>query len=230
MFNVRWSEAGSQYEQALSLSPADVEVLASVSRYKLFLGEYAEATELARRALDLDPNSTFARVNLSVSLGLAGDGGAALELWREAISLQPTSALYHTNIGVTYASLGNEAEAFRELQLGERLRGRAPGGTLAARIAFTYSQIGRPDDAARLFSGFEERILNGGSAAVADWVIAYLAVGENDKALEQLTTMADNRVPFTSNGYWLVMTNSIGSPILDQPEFVEVRSRLGFRE
>ena len=58
-----------------------------------------------------------------------------------------------------------------------------------------------------------------------------MGVGDYERALEALNRLADQEGPdkgsvlfgWFKNNYW-------GDPILDQPEFVEVRSRLGFRE
>jgi hypothetical protein len=63
----------------------------------------------------------------------------------------------------------------------------------------------------------------------ATWALAYLAIGEQERALEWLNTAAENRIP--DGGFmvlWWLRANAFSDPVLEQPEFVEVRSRLGF--
>ncbi len=63
------------------------------------------------------------------------------------------------------------------------------------------------------------------------WALGYLAVGENEQALAALHRTIENPAlvsepfPFT-----FMRHNDWTDPVLEQPEFLEVRSRLGFRE
>ena len=61
------------------------------------------------------------------------------------------------------------------------------------------------------------------------WVWANLGIGENEEALRLLNTIADAPGPQDSIWRVAVIRNLSDDPILDQPEFVEVRRRLGFR-
>ena len=62
----------------------------------------------------------------------------------------------------------------------------------------------------------------------------HLAVGNYDQALEWLRVAADKieNQELDAGYYYIVIirANPLSDPILDQPEFAEVRSRLGFRE
>ncbi len=63
------------------------------------------------------------------------------------------------------------------------------------------------------------------------WVLAYLGIGDTKEALRWLISAADNKEP--ENG-WIdlqrIKLNSYSDPVLDEPDFLEVRRRLGFRE
>ena len=65
----------------------------------------------------------------------------------------------------------------------------------------------------------------------ANWALAYLALGEHEEALRWLTTAADNRI---ADAGWRnleeLASNNRADPVLDRPEFVEVRDRLGFTD
>ena len=81
----------------------------------------------------------------------------------------------------------------------------------------------------RLFTRLEA-LANDYNIGSATWASAYLAIGEEERALEWLIAAAENQMP--DEGFsmlWNLRANTFGNPILDQPEFVEVRNRLGFR-
>ena len=67
-----------------------------------------------------------------------------------------------------------------------------------------------------------------------DWALAHLAIGDEERTLEWLNRDAEKvEANEPDVGYWsllYVTENIFADPILDQPEFVAVRSRLGFRE
>ncbi len=76
-----------------------------------------------------------------------------------------------------------------------------------------------------------EMAAGGGRIGPAQWALVHLAAGNIDQALDWLNTAAENRLPV--GGFFITAlkkANLFSDPILDQPEFVEVRSRLGFRE
>ena len=63
------------------------------------------------------------------------------------------------------------------------------------------------------------------------WALLYLAIDDQRQALYWLADAADNPQPYESHVVlmWLKI-NIWQDPVLDQPEFVAVRSRLGFQE
>ncbi len=65
-----------------------------------------------------------------------------------------------------------------------------------------------------------------------NWAIAYLGVGDHKRALDWLKLAAESRNPGEGgvNVTTMLARNAWSDSILNQPEFVEVRSRLGFRE
>jgi len=87
--------------------------------------------------------------------------------------------------------------------------------------AYAYGRVRRREDANRLFKRLEE-------TAAAAWVIGYLAIEDDKQALYWLNLAAEKREPYEA--YFALIglkTNWFSDPILDQPEFVAVRSRLG---
>ena len=96
--------------------------------------------------------------------------------------------------------------------------------------AYLYGLLGFEDEASRFFDLF---------AAVAsrqpegfvdpeDWVWVYIGVGDWDKVLEYMKlTIAQAENGFRSGDALALANNRDRIPELDQPEFVELRKRLG---
>lgn len=90
-----------------------------------------------------------------------------------------------------------------------------------AQVAIAYAAAGRQDDAERIFAAFEESA-NSSPVGDAVWTMAYLAVGDHQRALERLESAVMERVftdlPWLSaldSNYWNISQ-------LDEPEFREL--------
>lgn len=161
----------------------------------------------------------------------AGRFDSAAAALRPAIELDPVNAHYYFDLGVIAAIQGDNAEASRQLAVAETIWLDDPPtpGNLAF-VTYGYGRLGRSEDAQRLFtllqSETEDDPVNDGI-----WALAYMGIGEYDQALALLRTLSDRNLSADSAFFfnWFV-TNILQDPMLDQPEFVEVRSRLGFRE
>ncbi len=137
-------------------------------------------------------------------------------------------------IGLQEAILDNPEAALVELRVVEELEPN-PSAFIRSLTAYIYGRIGRSDDARRLFDRFQEVANENGSSNMSlasDHVLASLAIGDQAEALKWLEAIADSPGPETGTFPFkaAIVWNHHSDPILDQPEFVEVRSRLGFRE
>ena len=93
-----------------------------------------------------------------------------------------------------------------------------------ARFAYLHGLLGHDEAASQYFSEIEaaatEVKLRPGT-----WAYAFLAIRDEQQALRWLNVAADE-----GTGGLGLEHNIYSDPILDQREFVEVRSRLGFGE
>ena len=134
---------------------------------------------------------------------------------------------------------GNDADAEEALGIAESLvlqyKARLDGNLAffaseLALVAYGYAQIGLREDALRLFDEIDSvatdyHVYSGSRAA------SYLAIGNSEQALYWLNQAADSPVyDYGTEALILIKGNILSDPILDRPEFLEVRSRLGFRE
>jgi len=62
----------------------------------------------------------------------------------------------------------------------------------------------------------------------AAWALAYLAVDDLENALLSLTRAADQGSAGEDISAATITFNMLSAPVLEQPEFLELRRRLGF--
>jgi len=226
----RWAEAEESFERALRASPNDARVLGGYSWFKSFSGEHATAFQLGLRAMELDPDRAGSHRGLGFVLLRSRQPDAAVAVLRDAIRLNPRSALAHMFLGHAEAALGNGAEALNELRHSERLGADNPPLVLIAETAYGYAQLGRREDVVRRFNELEA-IPPDTQVGAGSWALAYLALGEYDKVLDWLRVAVekiDNREP--DEGFYNLMfikSNIYFDPILDEPRFQELLSRIG---
>jgi predicted nucleic acid-binding protein len=100
-------------------------------------------------------------------------------------------------------------------------------------MAYGYATAGRHEDAMRWFDRIEE---SAGRRAVGAgvWAFAYLAIGDEERALDWLTkavTKIENHE--LDEGHYDLMeikVNIANDPVLEQPRFVALRDRIGVLE
>ena len=113
------------------------------------------------------------------------------------------------------------------------MKGQVLGGTGTnnlVRLGRQFDLHGFEQDAAELLTEFEKRTQNSRVPA-AGRVYEYLLRGDESEALRWLERAAEDPQPYI--GFAIVMGLSLNEdqdPILDKPEFVEVRNRLGFTD
>ena len=228
--NWRAVEARTAYERARESSPNDSNVLLSYAEFNSFTGQHERAIRLAQRAVELDPTGQSSLNSLVWAHSFAGDSDTAVLVSREAVRASPTNTRAQTGLALLEVALGNDAQAETETRLGEALALNSNVLFHALRVAYSYARLGLRDDAARVLERIDEMTTD---LRVPGIILAWiqLARGDEQGALNSLRRAAENRQPY--DAYVITArfkANTFNDPILDRPEFVEVRSRLGFRE
>jgi TolB-like protein/Tfp pilus assembly protein PilF len=226
----RWPEALEAFESALELSPNDPIILADFGWLNSFRGAHRESLRMAERRLELEPGVASAYSSLGFTHAAMGNVEAAASAHRQALLLNPTEFPARQHLGVMQALLGNGGAAEAEFRTLEGQFGGKLPLVLLPELAMGYSMIGLDDDARRLvdeiLSIAEQREVGAGTVAMA-----YLAVGERDKAIAQLqiaVDRAERREP--DGGFFSLMiikNNVIQNAILEEPQFRDLRARLG---
>ncbi len=227
-----WREEAtrSAFARALELSPNDPEVLIELSWFHAFAQEPEEAIRLGQRAVELDPNNSDLWQRLGVVYLMTGQRDAALSAIEKAIAANPANAVSYIMQAPDLVAQGRTADALAGLRTVELLAGDSLPGFSLGQLAVAYALSGSAVDARRIFDQIaamaeEKRI------GAFSWAFAYLAIGDQAAALATLNDAAENKVPDEGAIFLpFIRNNTYNVPMLEQPEFVEVRQRLGFTD
>jgi TolB-like protein len=222
-----WTEADAALEQVYELT-SDSEY--NATWFRSWAGEEAQARMIGERQVDLNPLDWSSHFTLGVVLNYAGDYAAAIEALENGIALSPSLSLQHSWLGLTHIALGNSDDGARELALAEQLLGQNRSIVSLLDIAYGYGRIGDEDNARRLFQEIIAAVDSGQDIGTGGMALAQAAIGEYDQTLDWLRRGADRAANHEQDaGFYSLMNlklNFSNDPILEQPEFVEVRSRL----
>ena len=133
-------------------------------------------------------------------------------------------------LGLVEAARGNHAEALNNLRFAEELSRGIPSADVMSHLAYGYGRIGQREDAIRMFSQIES-VATEFHVGAASWALAYLGIGDEDRALESLEAASDGTRG--GEGYTaltFLAGNAFGDPVLEQRRFAEARRRLGLRD
>jgi len=220
----RWrrAEAEAAFARAYELTPNDTEVLNWYSYFYLLTDQFDAAIDMALRAVELDPEGSIRELADAYFFAGRFDAAAAIHVERLADD-NPFRGGYQSYAEIE-AARGNSAVALENLAIQETL---GMGGSGAhARAAYVYSRFGQDQDAARMFERLRQR-----SPSSIQLATGHLSVGNTDEALRLLREVAESELPASGSLLTMIFkTNLYNDPVLERPEFIEARSRLGFTD
>jgi TolB-like protein len=226
-YSWRWSEAQQAFERRLAV---DNSAGGTLIWFQSWSGNEARALELAEREAELDPLNPAPHWIYGIVLNYAGNHDAATTEFRASIELAPNLSLFRSWLAMSEIARGNVDTARRELELGEQFLGSNRALISLFDIAYGYGRIGDADDAQRLFEEISAAAEGGQDIGAGGWALAHLAVGDVDEALEWLERGAEKASRQEPDpGYYSLMNlrmNFTNDPLLERPEFVDVRNRL----
>lgn len=194
--------------------------------FATWTGNDARAIEIASRFAELNPLDYSGSWRLGIALISAGAYDAAAESFRKAISLAPALPMLHSWLAWAEIARGDNQSALRELQRTEQLLGTEAAVISLLDVAYGYRRIGRNDDANRLTAEIMQRS-DELELGAGGWAMFYLASGDEASALRWLQQGAEKAQSGTLDvGFLSLMVlkeNVCNDPVLNRPEFVEVR-------
>jgi DNA-binding winged helix-turn-helix (wHTH) protein/tetratricopeptide (TPR) repeat protein len=227
----REAEALAAFEQAIQLSPNNVEVLISFAFFDNERGQNQQAIEKAQAAVLLDPNNLRTHLRLGGAYLFAKDPDLVASVDLDFINRFPPDPWAYLALGFLELMRGSDSDVLTNISIAEQLLGDVKHAGFFARLAYAYSRIGRLDDASRVLGELEAMGSSGQRVGPAQFGFANLAAGNLEESLAWFNTAAETR-DTPSGGNWITAVmkqNTFSDPLLDQPEWVQVRNRLGFR-
>ena len=231
-YYVRQGEARAAYERAAELSPNNPDILMEYGRRLAELsGEYAQAIQSSERAVAIDPNDASLPDRLGFIYLRAGDLPAAARYLREAIRLDPGVYLSYFQLATVEFLSGNRSAAKKNLDRAVQIM-ESGATSRVGYLAHLYGLLGEPDHAAKLLARLEEINSDRQRENRLDLGWAVLGTGDKERALREWTItvtgyLEENR-PVSPGRISRFKDNWLNDPILEQPEFLELRKRLGF--
>ena len=218
----RMNEAGDAVEIALLLGPDLSGALNFLALLSSWLGNVDEARQYVQQAnlLGVTPHGK------GVFHILVGDLDSAAASFRDSLEQDPSFTNSMVELSRVVTAMGDKQQALEYLRDAEEYAVN-PGANGIAVLAHAYGLAGSRADASRLQGEMEQFEKDGGFVGPMHRVLVSLAVGDQEEALRWLNEIIDNKdqnPPHTELSY--IFANSFLDPVLEEPEFVEVRSRM----
>jgi len=225
----RADEGEEEYKKALALSPKDPEVLINYS----FLGWArddlrAKTLPLAEAAVELDPNNDDSHFSLGQQLFSVGEYERASAAFRRGVEVAPTYSTAYIALARSEIGLGNLDNALQQLRIAESLMPPETVSLLRAELGWVYGRLGLAEDAKRIFAELES-LAEDRYIGPDVWAIGYLGMRDETRALQKFNEAIENPAlvgdPLSLE---LLKMNAYLDPILDKPDFIEIRANVGF--
>ncbi|MGD8808685.1 MAG: hypothetical protein PVG24_03715, partial [Gammaproteobacteria bacterium] len=220
------NQAHDYYQKALSLRPNDSNILGWYSVLKWSADEFEEAISLGEKAHSLDPGNAWVNAFLGNTLHAAGKFRESITLHEKAARENPASSMPYLLQAIPQHALGDDGRAFQALKIAEELMPAEAVPGVRGHIAYGYANVGREEEGKRLWSEVEQTM---GDLFYdpALWVWINRIKGDRAGALEALRKAVEE--PQYRQEIFLrtfLKQNNWHDPMLEEPEFVELRKRL----
>jgi len=211
-----WAEAENQFKQAIERSPNYAPVYNWYSQYLSFAGRHDEALKQALRAQEIDPLSLFINSNIGLVLFLARQYDRSIAASQKTLELDPDFAVAHMIMGLSYVQKGMYQEAISALQ---KAKDQPDSRAL---LGYAFAVAGREKEARKILDdlGQESKQKYVASAPVA---IAYIGLGDKNRAIELLEKAFDERL-------WemgMLKINPVFDPLRSDPRFERLVKLVG---
>jgi TolB-like protein/tetratricopeptide (TPR) repeat protein len=215
-----WSEAETEYRQAIELSPSDAGAHAGLAFWLMCQGRSEEALAWARRAQELDP-LTLNNSEVSGILFYSRRYDEAIRESRRDLTTNPNNPLALWSLG--FALIGAEQfdEAIRVLENAASLSDRS--AAVLGVLVRAYAHGGRRADALQVVEELRRRGQKGYVPAAA-FLNAYLGLGDTEQAFVWLERAAQER----SNIMQYLKVHPFFDLLRGDPRFAQYLRRANF--
>lgn len=210
-----WGAAEEQFKRAIELNPNYAMTHNWYSQYLAYMGRSDVAIQEARRAQEIDPLSLFANSNIGLVLFLARQYDEAIYASQKTLEFDPDFAVAHMVMGLAYLEKKMYSESISELR-----KARDHPDSLGL-LAYALGVSGRKDEARKILNQLQ-LLSKDRYVASAPVAIAYIGLGEKDRAFDWLEKALDERL-------WEMGTlkvNPVFDPLRADERFESLLSRV----
>jgi DNA-binding winged helix-turn-helix (wHTH) protein/TolB-like protein/thioredoxin-like negative regulator of GroEL len=214
-----WAGAETEFKRAIELNPNYANARHWYAMFLSAAGRHDAALAEIRSAKELDPVSLIVSTNEGWILFCARQYDSAIEQLRKTVELDPNFANTHYKLALVYEAKGMYKEAVQEFLKDYTLSGRSQ--ETVATLQAAYSESG--------WEGFCRRQLNHlnktskeGYVSPKYFVLAYLQLGEKDRAFEWLEKAYEER----SEVLLYLKVDPRFDPLRSDPRFEELLRRV----
>jgi TolB-like protein/Tfp pilus assembly protein PilF len=213
--------AENELERAIELNPGYATAHQYYSLNLFTTGKLDEAIEEVKRALGLDPLSTIININLGRFLAFARRYDEAVDQLQKTLELDSNSYLSYCELGFAYTPGSMHEEAIAAWQKARKLN-LNPRFMADVGLAYAYGMSGRYDEARSILKDFAEESETR-NVLTFDWqILAHLALGEKDLAMERLEKAFEENEP----GLAFILQTPHLDPLRDDPRFQDLLQRM----
>jgi serine/threonine-protein kinase len=215
-----WTAAEASFRRAIAAKPNYPTGHQWYADFLLGRGRLEQGLREMQRAYALDPLSLIIGTELGWAYNLVGRTDDAEAQLRRTLALDPNYAHASFNLGLVLLRKEQYAEAIRELRRAIELGGDYD--PLNGALVAAYARSGDHTTARRLLGELVEGSERGrfGPFALA---IAYAALGDNAKAIEELHRAIDQKDIFMPE----IFFDPLLHPLREDPGFQQVLERMG---
>jgi len=229
----RQEEGRASLIRIIENSPYSVPALVAARTLVTFSGDYyAEAQRLGARAIETDPNDSFVHHNVARINLRTGDLAAAARSAREEIRLSPDNHRSYLDLGLIEYLDENPIQAREQLDKAVNLM--SSGAIFRVHeIAYLYGLLGDTKQATALLARLEQLNQDRQDENWRPLAWAVLGTRERERALREWTITVNGYIeenrPVRPDDIGNFKNNWLNDPLLEEPEFLELRRRLGFK-
>lgn len=214
-----WAAAEEEFKRAIELNQDYAPAHLWYGAYLKTVGRFDEASVELKRAQTIDPLLLIVQVELGRIYYFAGSYDKAIRQYEKMLEMDPFFIPAHFCLGQAYAQKGLFERALEEFQTAVP---RMPDDRKAiAGLGYVYALSGRRDEAQEALDKLKELSMLRHVPSY-DLALIYLALGENDKALECLQHAYAER----SADLIDLKIEPMLSPLRPEPQFTELMRRV----
>jgi serine/threonine protein kinase/Flp pilus assembly protein TadD len=218
-YDLDWAGAEREYKRAIELNPNYSTAYEVYSYLLAATGRFDEAIRTAQRGVEADPLSPSMIGDVSAAYYLARRYDDAIKQLQKSLEIDPNHFGAHLALGAIYEVKGMHEEAIKELQKAIGLAGRT--SSALALLGHAYAASGKQAEAQKILAELNEMSK---TVYVSPWdmAILYVALGDKNRALEQLNKAYEDRAG------WIIdlKVEPVLDPLRSDPGFAELVSRM----